>query len=295
MTDYADPQALASTEWLAEQGADPNLTLVEVDEDVAVYNEGHIPGAIFWSWQTDLADKLRRDIVGPSELEALLSRSGIANATTVVLYGDQHSSYAAWAFWQLKINGHRNARILNGGREKWIADGRPLSTEVPVPTPTHYRCRSLNPEYRAFLPHVKIAFKSPSYAIVDVRSADEFTGRNLGKSAGPIAQRSGHIPGARNIPSELLCEDDGTFKSAADLRALFEEKGVSPDREIITYCCEGERSSQAWFVLKHLLGYPVVKNYDGSWAEWGNLVGVAIEQGDERPLRSARLANERER
>lgn len=291
MADYAEPHVLVSTEWVNLHGIDPNIAIVEVDEAADLYRTGHIPGAISWNWQTDLTDKVRRDILGPAELEALLSRSGIGNTTTVVLYGDKNNGYAAWAFWQLKIHGHRDARILNGGREKWTAEGRPLSKEVPVRQATAYRCRALNPELRAYLPQVKIAVKSQSYAIVDVRSADEYTGAARSAETRGCAERAGHIPGARSIPWDLVCEKDGTFKGAAELRTLFEAKGVSPDREVITYSQKGERSSHTWFVLKHLLGYPVVKNYDGSWAEWGNLVGVAVEQGEERPPRYPRLGN----
>lgn len=291
MADYADPHVLVSTEWVDLHGIDPNVVLVEVDENPELYAQGHISGAICWNWQTDLADNVRRDILGPAQLEALLSRSGIGNTTTVVLYGDGHNRCAAWALWQLKIHGHRDARVMNGGREKWVAEGRPLCKQVPLPQPTTYRCRSINPEYRAFLPQVKIAMKSSSYAIVDVRSPDEFTGRVTAQGGSATAQRAGHIPGARSIPWDLVCEKDGTFKSAAELRAMFETKGVSPDKEVITYSRAGERSSHTWFVLKHLLGYPVVKNYDGSWVEWGNLVGVAIEQGEERPPRYARFAD----
>ena len=292
MGDYADSHVLVSTEWVDLHSIDPNVVLVEVDESVDVYKQGHIPGAISWDWQTDLADKLRRDILGPSDLEALLSRSGITNSTSVVLYGDRNNGYAAWAFWQLKIHGHRDVRILNGGRDKWVAESRPLSREIPVPNPVAYRCRSLNPELRALLPQVKVAVKSHTYAIVDVRSADEFAGKGDAGTPRDTVQRAGHIPGSRSIPWELVYEKDGTFKDATGLRDLFESKGVSPDKEIITYCRTGERSSHTWFVLKHLLGYPVVRNYDGSWAEWGNLVGVAIEQGDERPPRYLRVGNE---
>jgi thiosulfate/3-mercaptopyruvate sulfurtransferase len=289
MPTYSDAQVLVTTEWVDLHKIDPNVTVVEVDEAVDSYTQGHIPGAISWNWQTDLADKLRRDILGPSELELLLSRSGIGNVTTVVLYGDKRNWFAAWAFWQLKIHGHRDARILNGGKEKWIAEGRPLSKETATPTPTMYRCRSLNPELRALLPQVKIAMKSHGFAIVDVRSPDEFIGAAAtGVPSRDVAIRTGHIPGARSIPWELVCSEDGTFKSVDDLRALFESKGVTPDKEVIIYSGSGPRASYTWFVLKHLLGYPVVKNYDGSWAEWGNLVGVAIEQGDERPPRHPR-------
>jgi thiosulfate/3-mercaptopyruvate sulfurtransferase len=292
MSDYADPHVLVSTDWLDVHGIDPNVVLVEVDEQVELYEHGHLPGAIAWNWQTDLADKLRRDILGPCELEALLSKSGIGNTTTVVLYGDKGNWCAAWAFWQLKIHGHRDVRILNGGREKWIAEGRPLSKEIPSTKPSTYRCRSLNLELRALLPQVKIAVKSQGYAIVDVRSPDEFVGKVVAGTAAQTAQRAGHIPGARSIPWETVCEKDGTFKNADKLRELFESKGLLPDREIITYSRAGEHSSHTWFVLKHLLGYPVVKNYDGSWAEWGNLVGVAIEQGDERPPRYQRFGED---
>jgi thiosulfate/3-mercaptopyruvate sulfurtransferase len=290
MAHYADSQALVTTEWVDLHKIDPNVSVVEVGETVDSYAQGHIAGAISWNWQTDLADRLRRDILGPSELELLLSRSGIGNMATVVLYGDSKNWFAAWAFWQLKIYGHRDTRLLNGGKEKWIAEGRPLCKEVPTPAPTSYRSRSLNAEFRALLPQVKIAVKSQGAAIVDVRSSEEFLGAPSTAAHGraAVALKTGHIPGARSIPWELLCEKDGTFKSAEELRSIFEAKGVTPDKEVITYSGNGSKASQTWFVLKHLLGYPVVKNYDGSWAEWGNLVGVAIEQGDERPPRYAR-------
>jgi thiosulfate/3-mercaptopyruvate sulfurtransferase len=290
MTDYADAQVVVSTEWVDLHSIDPNVALVEVDGSEDVYAQGHIAGAISWSWRTDLADKCRRDILGPSELETLLSKSGIGNTTTVVLYGDLHNWYAAWALWQLKIHGHRDARVLNGGREKWAAEGRPLSMEIVAAKDTTYRCRSINPELRAVLPQIKIAAKSVSHAIVDVRSLDEFTGKVTAQDGSEIAQRAGHIPGARNIPWDLVLEKDGTLKGAAELRELFEAKGVSAEKEIITYSRVGQRSSHTWFVLKYVLGYPAVKNYDGSWAEWGNLVGVAIEQGEERPPRYQRFA-----
>lgn len=293
MAEYADSQVLVSTNWVEENRNDPNVTIVEIDETVEVYNEGHIPGAISWNWQVDLADRTRRDILGPSDLEELLSRCGISNTTTVVLYGDRSNWYAAWGFWQLKIYGHRDVRILNGGREKWIAEGRKLVRAIPEPEPTTYRSRTLNQELRAFLPHVKLAVKGSGFAIVDVRSPDEFTGRLVVPRETPqIAQRKGHIPGAKSIPWDDVCERDGTFKEPRELRELFESKSVTADKEVIVYSRIGERSSHTWFVLKHLLGYPVVKNYDGSWAEWGNLVGVAIEMGDEKPPRFARIGSD---
>jgi thiosulfate/3-mercaptopyruvate sulfurtransferase len=293
MAQYADPHVLVTAEWVELHRIDPNVVLVEIDESPDLYADGHISGAISWSWETDLADGVRRDILGPSELELLLSRSGIANTTTIVLYGDKKNLYAAWAFWQLKIHGHRDTRILDGGRGKWTADGRLLTKEIPRITPNRYQCRSLNLELRALLPQVKVAVKSQSYAIVDARSSDEFTGKTASRDDGrEVAQRTGHIPGARSVPWETVCKHDGTFKDAAALREIFESKSVTPDKEVITYSGIGERASHMWFVLRHLLGYPVVKNYDGSWAEWGNLVGVAIEQGDERPPKYARIEND---
>ncbi|UCG51168.1 MAG: sulfurtransferase [Candidatus Latescibacterota bacterium] len=290
MAEYADSQVLVSTEWTDLHRNDPNLVIVEVDKDIEAYKNGHIPGAISWNWQTDLSDELRRDILGPSDLEALLSRSGISNNTTIVLFGDEHNWLAGWAFWQLKIYGHRDVRMLNGGREKWLAEGRELTKVVPTPKPSKYRSRTLNQDLRAFLPLVKVAVKSQEFAIVDARSTEEFTGlapAPMGSTQ--ISQKAGHIPGAKSIPWDLVRETDGTLKKADAIRNLFESKGVTPDKEVITYSRVGERSSHTWFVLKHLLGYPVVKNYDGSWAEWGNLVGVAIEQGEEKPPRFARV------
>ena len=292
MAQYADPQVLVTADWVDLHRIDPNVVVVEVDETPEVYAQGHIPGAISWSWQSDLADELRRDILGPSQLELLLSRSGIGNTTTVVLYGDKRNCFAAWAFWQLKIHGHRDTRILNGGREKWFGEGRPCTREVLATTPNRYHCRSLNLELRALLPQVKVAVKSQAFAIVDARPPDEFAGRVPSRDRGQdIARRAGHIPGARNVPWDTTCAKDGSFKDADELREIFESKGITPDKEVITYSSIGELASHTWFVLKHLLGYPVVKNYDGSWVEWGNLVGVAIEQGEERPPRFARAAN----
>jgi thiosulfate/3-mercaptopyruvate sulfurtransferase len=293
MAQYADPQVLVTTEWVELHRIDPNVVVIEVDESPDLYARDHIPGAISWSWEGQLADKLRRDILGPSQVELLLSASGVGNTTTIVLYGDKHNLYAAWAFWQLKIHGHRDTRIINGGREKWLDEGRPSSKEMTISTPNRYHCRSLNLELRALLPQVKVAVKSQTYSVVDARPYEEFTGAAPSRDGGKdIAQRSGHIPGARNIPWDAVCKPDGTFKDADTLRELFEAKGITPEKEVITYSGTGERASLTWFVIKHLLGYPVVKNYDGSWAEWGNLVGVAIEQGEERPPRYARVGND---
>ncbi|UCH82716.1 MAG: sulfurtransferase [Candidatus Latescibacterota bacterium] len=290
MAEYAESRVLVSTEWTDLHRTDPGLAIVEVDDDIEAYKEGHIPGAISWNCRIDLADQTRRDILGPSDLETLLSESGVNNNTTIVIYGDKRNWCAAWAFWQLKIYGHRDVRMLNGGRDKWVAEGRELTKVIPTVKPSKYRSRTLNQDLRAFLPLVKTAIKSQDYGIVDVRSEAEFLGKEAPAGVDvTTAQRRGHIPGAKCIPWTLLREDDGTFRARDELTVLFESKNITPDKEVITYSRIGERASHAWFALKHLLGYPVVKNYDGSWAEWGNLIGVAIEQGEERPPRFARI------
>jgi thiosulfate/3-mercaptopyruvate sulfurtransferase len=285
MSDYANTKVLVSTEWMEQHRNDATMTIVEVDVDTKAYDEGHIPGAIAWNWQTQLSDRGRRDILGLADLEKLLSESGIGTNSTVVLYGDNNNWFAAWAFWQLKIYGHADARILNGGRKKWVLENRPLTKDVSKPKRSTYKSNSLNQELRALLPQVKAAMKGKGFALVDVRSPDEFTGKLLAPPGLPeTCQRGGHIPGARSIPWGLACNDDGTFKSADELLSIYSKEGVTPDKEVIAYCRIGERSSHSWFVLKHLLGYPNVKNYDGSWTEWGNLVGVPIETGEQRPL-----------
>jgi thiosulfate/3-mercaptopyruvate sulfurtransferase len=283
MSEYAYPNSLVTTDWVEKHRNDGNVAIVEVDVDTAAYDEGHITGAVGWNWKTQLADQGRRDILGLAEFERLMGESGIDNHTTVVLYGDNNNWFAAWAFWQLRIYGHEDVRLLNGGRKKWIAEGRELAKGVTQPPRKSYKSTSLNPELRALLPQVKAAVKSKGSAIVDVRSVDEFTGKLLAPEGLPeTCQRGGHVPGAKCIPWATTCRDDGTFKSAEELRTIYTTKGITPDKEVIAYCRIGERSSHSWFVLKHLLGYPNVKNYDGSWTEWGNLVGVPIETGGER-------------
>jgi thiosulfate/3-mercaptopyruvate sulfurtransferase len=283
MTEYANPNVLVSTDWVEKHRDDDNVVVVEVDVDTKAYDEGHIPEAVGWNWRTQLADKGRRDILGLADLERLLGQSGIDNNTTVVLYGDNNNWFAAWAFWQLKVYGHEDTRILNGGRRKWIGEDRELVKDPPKIEPRTYKSTALNQDLRALLPQVKIAVKGKGYALVDVRSPDEFTGKLLAPAGlSETCQRGGHIPGAKSIPWGLVCNEDGTFKSAEELKELYKQKGVTPDKEVIAYCRIGERSSHSWFVLKHLLGYPNVKNYDGSWTEWGNLVGVPIETGEER-------------
>ncbi|HXH06028.1 MAG TPA: sulfurtransferase [Vicinamibacterales bacterium] len=283
---YAHPEALVSTAWVAEHLNDPKVRIVEVDVDTTAYEQGHIPGAVGWNWSTQLCDTLVRDVIPKAQLERLLGESGIDNDTTVVLYGDNNNWFAAWAFWQLKLYGHQDARIMDGGRKKWLEEGRELTTEVPRIAPTRYRASDPDLRIRAFLPEVQALAREHSAALVDVRSPQEFTGEILAPPGLPeTCQRGGHIPGAVNVPWGKACNEDGTFKSREELEALYRSVGVTPDRPVITYCRIGERSSHTWFVLRYLLGYPDVKNYDGSWTEWGNLVGAPVERGAGQPAR----------
>jgi thiosulfate/3-mercaptopyruvate sulfurtransferase len=276
---YADPDTLVSTDWVAAHLNDLDVRIVEVDVDTAAYDQGHIPGAVGWNWSTQLCDTVVRDIVSKAALEALLSASGIGNDTRIVLYGDNNNWFAAWAFWQLKVYGHRNVQIMDGGRKKWLIEERPLSTEAPAVTRASYRAADPDASIRAYLPEVRAAMERGDTSLVDVRSPAEFTGEILAPPGLPeTCQRGGHIPGARNIPWVQAANEDGSFKTAAELRALYEGKGVTPDRDVITYCRIGERSSHTWFALKYLLGYRNVKNYDGSWTEWGNLVNAPVEK-----------------
>jgi thiosulfate/3-mercaptopyruvate sulfurtransferase len=273
------PAVLVTTDWVAQHATDPDVRVVEVDVDTSAYDQGHVPGAAGWNWSTDLCDTLVRDIVPAAKLEALLGASGVDNKTTIVLYGDNNNWFAAWAFWQLKIYGHDDVRIMDGGRKKWLAEGRDLSTAKPAGEKKTYKAKAPDPSLRAFLPDVQQAMKAGSAALVDVRSPQEFTGEILAPPGLPeTCQRGGHIPAAKNIPWGKNCNDDGTFKSAAELKALYAAQGVSGDRPVIAYCRIGERSSLTWFALKYLLGFQNVRNYDGSWTEWGNLVGAPVEK-----------------
>jgi thiosulfate/3-mercaptopyruvate sulfurtransferase len=279
MTRYAHPEVLVTTSWLAEHLRDPKLRVVEVDADTSAYSKGHIFGAIAWSWTTQLADQVRRDILPPAEFENLLAGSGVSNETTLVLYGDNNNWFAAWAFWQAKIYGHGDVRILDGGRKKWLAEGRDMTTDVPTYPRASYRALAADLSIRAYLAQVQEQSRN-RLPLVDVRSPQEFTGEILAPPGLPeTAQRGGHIPNACNVPWGRAANDDGTFKPYDELKALYGGEGIDGSRPIITYCRIGERSSHSWFVLKYLLGYQNVANYDGSWTEWGNLVGAPVEKG----------------
>jgi thiosulfate/3-mercaptopyruvate sulfurtransferase len=280
MGNYARPEVLVDTAWVAEHHRDPKVCIAEVDVDTSAYNEGHVPNAIGWAWNTQLCDTVRRDILPKAQFEELMSASGITPDTTVVIYGDNNNWFAAWALWQMKIYGHKDVRLMNGGRKKWLAEGRELSTESPVRKKATYKAAAPDLSLRAFLPAAQSASKDRTAALVDVRSPQEFTGEILAPPGLPeTCQRGGHIPGARSIPWGKACNDDGTFKSYDDLKRLYAAEGVNGSKPVIAYCRIGERSSHTWFVLKYLLGFEKVANYDGSWTEWGNLVGVPVERG----------------
>jgi len=280
MANYAHPETLVSTDWVAQHASDPNVRVVEVDVDTKAYDEGHVPGALGWPWNSHLCDTVRRDILSKAQFEELMASSGISNNTTVVIYGDNNNWFAAWALWQMKIYGHKDVRLMNGGRKKWLSEGRELSTDAPKVTRATYKATGPDNFLRAFLPQVQAAFEGGTSSLVDVRSPQEFTGEILAPPGLPeTCQRGGHIPGARNIPWSKACNDDGTFKSADELRSLYGAEGIDGSKPVIAYCRIGERSSHTWFVLKYLLGLDKVTNYDGSWTEWGNLVGAPVEKG----------------
>ncbi|MDW7981375.1 MAG: sulfurtransferase [Thermomicrobium sp.] len=285
---YAHPESLVTTEWVAEHLNDPTIRIVESDEDVLLYELGHIPGAVKIDWHTDLQDPVVRDFIGPEQFAELCARLGITPETRVIFYGDKNNWWAAYAFWFFRYMGHGPLAIMDGGRKKWEAEGRPMTREVPSYPRTNYPVPTPHPELRAFREEV-LAFigyrdrrkvAEPQGALVDVRSPGEYRGELLHMPDYPQegALRGGHIPGAANIPWAQAVNEDGTFKSPEELRKLYESQGVTPDKEVIVYCRIGERSSHTWFVLHELLGYPKVRNYDGSWTEWGNVVGVPIER-----------------
>ncbi len=280
MADYAHPEVLVSTDWVAENTSNPSVRIVEVDVDTKAYDEGHIPGAAGWAWNTQLCDTVQRDIVPKAAFEELMGGAGIGNDTTVILYGDNNNWFAAWALWQLKIYGHGDVRLMNGGRKKWVAEGRDLTTDAPVLSTAQYTVSGGDSSIRAFLAGVQKSVAEGSHELVDVRSPDEFSGKILSPPGLPeTCQRGGHIPGASNIPWAKACNEDGTFKSRDELDALYTAAGITGTKPVIAYCRIGERSSHSWFVLNYLMGLDNVTNYDGSWTEWGNLVGAAVERG----------------
>lgn len=285
MANYARPEVLVDTKWALEHINNPNVRFVEVDVDISAYEEGHIPSAVGWNWQKDLCDPLRRDIVSKDAFEDLCSRSGISNDTVVVLYGDNNNWFAAWAFWQFRIYGHDEGKLklLNGGRKKWIDGGLPLTKEVPQYPRANYKAKAPDFSIRAFFDEIAQVIQTGEVKLVDVRSPQEYVGELLAPPGLPegIPVRGGHIPSAVNIPWSQTVNEDGTFKSYEELRQLYESKGVTPDKPVIAYCRIGERSSHTWFVLKYLLGYHIVKNYDGSWTEWANRVGALAKIGNE--------------
>ena len=276
---YARPEVLVDTQWVAQHVGDPSVRLAEVDVDTYSYDEGHIPGAIGWDWSKELCETVRRDILSKDAFERLMGAAGIEPDSTVILYGDNNNWFAAWALWQMKIYGHKDVRLMNGGRRKWLEEGRELTIDVPPKKAARYVAQKPDLSIRALLPEMFDIVKARGAGLVDVRSPAEFTGELLAPPGLPeTCQRGGHLPGASNVPWGKVCEEDGTFKSFDALQALYSSVGIVADRPAVTYCRIGERSSHTWFVLKYLLGFPDVKNYDGSWTEWGNLVNVAIEK-----------------
>lgn len=273
---YIHPEALVETDWLQGHLADHSVRVIEVNGDPTIYEQGHIPGAINFDWQKDLQDQVIRAPIGKAQLETLLSRVGIGNDSTIVLYGDHHNWFAAWTFWLLKYYGHRDVRLLNGGRMKWLAEKRGITTRVPCFASAHYTAQAPLSTIRAFREQVLLSLGCKSAVLVDVRSAGEYSGELF--SVGTTGQRGGHIPGAVNIPWDMAVREDGTFRSRGELHALYTSEGVTPGKEVIVYCHVGERSSHTWFVLHSLLGYTHVLHYDGSWAEWGSSIGAPIEK-----------------
>jgi thiosulfate/3-mercaptopyruvate sulfurtransferase len=277
---YAHPEVLVDTAWVAAHRTDPKVKVVEVDVDTTAYEKGHVPGAIGLDWRKDLQAQPVRDLLPKDQFEALLSRHGITADDTIIAYGDNNNWFAAWFVWNLKYYGHRDVRLMDGGRKKWEAEGRELATDSPAAKPAQYRASDPDAKIRALRDEVRSRYQDSGSRLVDVRSPKEYSGELLAPENLPQegAQRGGHIPGAANIPWGQAVREDGTFKSADELKELYGSKGVTPDKQVIAYCRIGERSSHTWFVLQYLLGYPNVRNYDGSWTEWGSLIGAPIER-----------------
>lgn len=277
---YAHPEVLVETSWVAEHLNDPNIRLIEADEDVLLYEVGHLPGAVKLDWHVDVQDPLARDFVNQQAFEELMSRWGINNDTLIVLYGDRNNWYACYSFWLFTMYGHRNMKIMNGGRSKWEAEQRPMTREIPQFAPATYHAQAADETIRTYRDDVMSGLRNPGRRLIDVRSPQEYTGELLHMVNYPQegAQRGGHIPGAKSIPWAMAANTDGTFKSVEELRQLYVGKDITPDKEVVAYCRIGERSAHTWFVLTRLLGYPRVRNYDGSWTEWGSLVRAPIEK-----------------
>ena len=278
----AHPESIVETDWVEQHRGDQNVRLVEVDVDTAAYEQGHIPGAVGWNWTSQLNDTLRRDILNREQMQRLMGESGIGRNTTVVLYGDNNNWFATYAFWQMKQFGHRQVKIMNGGRQKWISEGKSVTTDASTVERRIYRASNPDTSIRATRDYVlDIATTSNNVGLVDVRAPAEYSGELLAPANLPQegSQRGGHIPGAANIPwASAVNQDDGTFKSVEELREIYGGKGITGNKEIITYCRIGERSSHSWFVLTQILGYNKVRNYDGSWTEYGSIVGAPIER-----------------
>ena len=282
MANYAHPEVLVTTDWVKENIDKPAIKLVEIDVDTKAYDAGHVPGAVGFNWQTQLQDQVRRDIIGPEAFEKLVGGAGVSAKDTVILYGDNNNWFAAYGFWLFKIYGHNDVRLMNGGRVKWLNEkDKPLTTELPNVTPIGYKVTQTHLELRAMLPEVMDISRTAKSNLVDVRSPDEFTGKVIAPPGmSETAQRGGHIPGAKSVPWSTAVQQDGTFKSADELQGIYlQQKGVDPKKSTVAYCRIGERSSHTWFVLKYLLGLDNVKNYDGSWTEYGNVVAAPIEKG----------------
>lgn len=276
---YANTDVLVDADWVEQHRSEPNVKLVEVDVDTNAYSEGHIPGAVSWNWTSQLNDQLRRDIPSKADLESLLRQTGIRNSDTVILYGDNNNWFAAFAFWILKIYGHQDVRLMDGGRKKWVADARTLTKDEEKPEASDYSAQEADKSLRANVQDVLKNLQDSQFNLVDVRSPAEFTGEVIAPlGMTETAQRGGHVPGAKNIPWAQAVNDDGTFKDADALKSLYGAKGVDNSKPVIAYCRIGERSSHTWFVLHYLLGYPNCKNYDGSWTEYGSMIGVPIEK-----------------
>ena len=277
---YAHPEMLVETEWVAHNRNRPNTCLVEVDVDISAYEQGHTPGAVGWNWQRDTQAQIMRDIPSAAEFERLMARSGISNDTTVILYGDNNNWFAAYTLWLMKYYGHNDVRLMNGGRQKWLNEGREVTQDAPPVKTGNYTIGAVNKEIRALRAFVEQSVGQADGAMVNVRSPDEFSGKLLAPAALPQegSQRGGHIPGAASIPWATAVAADGTYKSRAELEQIYGGKGITGDKQVIAYCRIGERSSHTWFALKYLLGYPDVRNYDGSWTEWGSSIGVPVEK-----------------